>query len=269
MAVPSPPRLEGRDVFFFFLLFPVSMGPTLCVLCDSRFFSSWIIIFFREDSLDDCGRPCDPLSCFIFSALWLRCSQSLLVQVIQSGKDLDLTCSTTFLFRDATCLQAGPMSLDCPVNPFGRSDSSRPSLPPDVPSGEQQRGAFPASERSRWRQDALHAQQRCYNILQGGMDVAPSFPKAYDVFLGTPGASLDLFLQDKGTESPNSIISKDSLTPTTFYVSKRCMERMSIFRLFICWLRDFCSLVLFFLVTKTREDRLSASTGIFFLKTQL
>ena len=50
------------------------------------------------------------------------------------------------------------MSLDWPVNLFGRSDSSTPLLPPDVPSGEQQLGAFPASERFRWRQGALHAQ---------------------------------------------------------------------------------------------------------------
>ena len=30
--------------------------------------------------------------------------------------------------------------------------------------------------------------RRYYNVLQGGMDVAPSFPKACDVLLGTPGA---------------------------------------------------------------------------------
>ena len=50
------------------------------------------------------------------------------------------------------------VSLDWPVNPFGRCDPSRSSLPPDVPSGEQQRGAFPASTHSRWRQGALHTQ---------------------------------------------------------------------------------------------------------------
>ena len=55
------------------------------------------------------------------------CDFSLLAQENQSAKGFDLTCSKTFLFRDATCL------------PVGRSDSSRPSLPPDVPSGEQQR----------------------------------------------------------------------------------------------------------------------------------
>ena len=30
------------------------------------------------------------------------------------------------------------------------------------------------------------------------MDVGPSFPKAWDALLGTPGVSLDLFSQDKG-----------------------------------------------------------------------
>ena len=55
------------------------------------------------------------------------------------------------------------MTLDWPVNPFGRSDSSRPSLPPDVPSGAQQRGTFQASLCSHWRQGALQAQPQ---ILQ-------------------------------------------------------------------------------------------------------
>ena len=50
--------------------------------------------------------------------------------------------------------------------------------------------------------------RRYYNVLQGGMDVAPSFPKACDVLLGTRGALLDLFSPDKGTESPNSIFLK-------------------------------------------------------------
>ena len=162
--------------------------------------------------LGDCGRPCDPLSCLLFSALWLRCSQSLLVQVTPSAKDVDLTCSLTFLFRDATCLPVGPMSLEWLVNPFGRSDLSGPSLPPDVSSGEQQRVALPASERSRWRQGALHAQPQILQRSTGWMDVAPSFPEACDVLLGTPGALVDLLAPDKGTESSNSIISKNSWT---------------------------------------------------------
>ena len=87
----------------------------------------------KGDSLGDCGRPCDPLSCLLFTALWLRCSQTLVVHEIPSTKDVDLTCTVTSLFRAVTCLPIKPMSLDWPVNPFGRSDSSRASLPPDAP----------------------------------------------------------------------------------------------------------------------------------------
>ena len=95
-------------------------------------------------------------SIFLFSALWLRCNYSRLVQ--QSAKDLDLTCFTTFPFSAVTCLPVGPMSLEWLIDPFVRSDLSRSSLPPEVFSGEQQIGAFPASTRSRWRHDALQAQ---------------------------------------------------------------------------------------------------------------
>ena len=109
--------------------------------------------------------------------------------------------------------------------------------------------------------------RRYYNVLQGGM--TPSFLKAYDVLLGTPGASLDLFSPDKGTDSSNSIISKNSWTTTTSFVSRKCMQRTSFFKLSRYWLHDFDSLVRFYLIMKIREDRLSASTGIFFLKTQL
>ena len=122
---------------------------------------------FREDSLDDCGRPCHPLSCLFFSALWLRCSPTMLVQETPLVKNVDITCSTTSLFGDATCLPKGPMSLDWPVNPCGRSDPSVPSLPPGALSGAQQRGTFPASERSHWRQGALHAQPQILQCTTG------------------------------------------------------------------------------------------------------
>ena len=39
--------------------------------------------------------------------------------------------------------------------------------------------------------------RKFYSVLQGGMDAAPSFPKACDVLLRTPGALLDLFSPDK------------------------------------------------------------------------
>ena len=95
--------------------------------------------------------------------------------------------------------------------------------------------------------------RRYYNVLQGGMDVATSCPKACDVLLGTPGAWLDLFFSRKGTAYSNSNISKDSwTTTTTVFVSRKCMARTSFFRLSRCWLRDFDSLVPFFLTMRMR-----------------
>ena len=59
------------------------------------------------------------------------------------------------------------MSLDWPVHPFGRSDSSVPLLPPDAPSDGLRRVALPASERSRWRQWILQAQPRIVQRTTG------------------------------------------------------------------------------------------------------
>ena len=193
----SPPGGPRR------LLFPVSM--CFCawwLFLDSRFYVDHHSAS-RGFSLGDCGRPCDPLSCLLFSALWLRCSPSLLMQKITSSKDADLTCSKT-LFRDATCLPLGPMSLGWPVNPFGRSA-------PVVPSGDQRQGTLSASERSRWRQDALQAQPQ---ILQrttwwDGCGHLP-FRRLAMYYLERPGPYWICF-PNKRTESPNSIISKNSL----------------------------------------------------------
>ena len=102
-----------------FRRFPVSMGSN-CVLSLTR----GVIVHdaascSREDSLDECGCPCDALSCLLFSALWPQ-SQSILVQETQSAKDIDMTCSKMFPIKATTCLQVGPMSLDWPVDPFAR-----------------------------------------------------------------------------------------------------------------------------------------------------
>ena len=97
-----------------------------------------------------------------FTALWLRCNQSRLVQETQSVKDIDLICFKTFPIKAVSCLQVGPMSLDWLVDPFARFDHSRLSLFLEVPSGEQQQGAFPASTRCHWRHDALQAQPQIY-----------------------------------------------------------------------------------------------------------
>ena len=220
----------------------------------------------REDSLYECERTCEALSCLFFTALWLQSNQSILVQETQSAKDIDLTCFKTFPIKAATCLQVGSMSLDWPVDPFARLDHSRSSISPEVPSDEQQRGALPASTRSRWRQNTLQAPPQvlqhttgwdgCGRFLSGGLRC---------ITWNTRGLIGSVF-PNKRTECWNSNISRSSLTTTTSYVSRRCMERTSISRLFRCWLRDLGFLVLLFLKTKTREDRLSAFTGTFYLK---
>ena len=192
----------------------------------------------------------------LFSALWLRCNQSTSVQETQSAKDTDMTCSKTLPIKATTCLQVGPMSLDWPVDPWARFDFSRSSLPPEVPSGEQQLGAFPACTRPVGDRTLFKHNRRYCNVPKGGMDVAVSFPKACGVLLGTPGPRWICFTQTKEQRAQTQIFQKDSLTPTTFDVSRRCMERTSIFRLFRYWLRDFGSLLTLFLITRTREGRL-------------
>ena len=172
LASPLFRRLAGRGAFFCGFPFRSVLHFVLSLTRGVALHDS--ISCSREDSLDECGRPCDTLSCLLFSALWLPCNQSVLVQETQSAKNLDLTCFKTFPFTAVTCVQVGPMSLDWPVDPFARFDHSRSSLPPEVPSGEQQLGAFPASTNSRWRQDALQAQPQ---ILQRtkGWDVCGPF----------------------------------------------------------------------------------------------
>ena len=156
--------------------------------------------YSRENSLDECGRPCDPLSCLLFSALWLRCSQSIFVQETPSAKDVDLTCFTTFLFRDATCLLVGLMSLDWPVNPFSRSDSSRPSLPSlMLPATDYNELLFLLLNVSRWRQGTLQIQPTVFQCTTGwdGCGLSP-FRRLAMHYLEHQGVSLDLFSQDKG-----------------------------------------------------------------------
>ena len=194
----------------------------------------------REDSLYECDPTCEALSCLFFTALWLQSNQSILVQETQSAKDIDLTCFKTFPMQAATCLQVGPMSLDWPVDPFARFDYSRSSLSPEVPSDEQQRGVLPASTRSRWRQNALQAPPQVLQRTTGWDGCGPFLSRGLRCITWNTRVSLDLFSPNRRTESSNSNISRSSLTPTTSYVSRRCMERTSISRLFRCWLRELC-----------------------------
>ena len=186
----------------------------------------------REDSLFERVGPCDTLSCLFLSALWLQRSQSILVQETQPAKDIDLTCFRTFLIKATTCLQVGSMSLDWPVDPIARFDQSRPSSSPEDPIVEQQRGAFPASTRSRWRQDALQPPQ----VLQGiaGWDACGHFlDGGLRCVTWNTRVSLDRFFPSRRTENSNSNISRSYLTTTTSYVSRRCIEGTSISRLWL------------------------------------
>ena len=240
LASPLFPRLAGRGTFFcgfpfrwvlhfeFYLIGGVALHESPS--CS------------REDSLDECGRPCDPLSCLLFSALWLRCNQSSLVQETQSASYLDLTC-------------------DWLINLLGRFDSSRSSLLPNVPSGEQQLRAFPASTHSRWRHDALQTQPHVSQRTTGWDGRGPFFFEGLRCISWNTRGLVGSFSPDKGTENSNSNVSKDSWTTTTLFVSRKCMERTSFFRLSRCWLRDFDSLVPFYLTMRMREDRLSVFTG--------
>ena len=119
-----------------------------------------VTLYTRENPLNECGRPCDNLSCPCFTALWLQLSQSFLIQENKPAKDIDLTCFKTFPNRSTTCLQVGPMSLDWPLDPIARFDQSSPSSSPEDLNDEQQGGALPASSRSRWRRDALQPPRR-------------------------------------------------------------------------------------------------------------
>ena len=68
---------------------------------------------------------------------------------------------------------SGTHVLGLACYPFGKSDPSRSSLPPEVPSGEQQLRAFPASFRSLWRQDALETQPQILQRTTGWDGCSP------------------------------------------------------------------------------------------------
>ena len=200
LASPLFRRLAGRGLFFFWFLLRWVLHLAAFVI--PGFTEHRSSFSFREDSLDDCGRPCDPLSCLLFSALWLRCSPTILVQETPSVKNVDTTCSTTSLFGDATCLPVGPMSLDWPVHPCGRSDPSGPSLPPGALSGAQQRGAFPAIGYSRWRQGALHAQAQILQRATGWDGCGPFLSEALRcITWNTRGLVGSVFTRQRNTES--------------------------------------------------------------------
>ena len=198
----------------------------------------------REDSLYECELTCEALSCLLFTALWLQSNQSVLVQETQSAKDIDLTCSKMLLIKATTCLQVGPCPWIGLLILFARFDFSRSSLSPEVPSDEHQQGSLPVSTRSRWRRNNLQAPPHELQPTKGWDGCGPFLSEGMPCIIwNTKGLVGSVFSRQRNRELKFKIL-KDSLTPTTFYVSKKCIERTSISRLFMCWLRDLGFLVL-------------------------
>ena len=104
------------------------------------------------------------------------------------------------------------MSLDWPVDPFARSEFPDLRCLLKFPAANNNKVLFqpplvPVGDRVFF----THS-RRYSNVLQGGMGAVPSFPNDCIVLPGTPGALLDLFSPDRGTENPNSVTSKNYWT---------------------------------------------------------
>ena len=215
----------------------------------------------REDSLYQCGRPCDALSCLFFSALWLQGNQSILVLETQSAKHIDLTCFKTFPIKATICLQVGPMSLHWPVDPSARFDDSRSSLFPEVPSDKQQRAALPVSTSSRRRQNTIQAPPL---VLQRstGLDGYGPFRRSEVYYLEHQGSHWIFSLQAKEQRIKLKYLKK------FFETNILCLQEVDekdeyLQAVQVLAPRLSFFLVLSFLNTKTREDRRSAFIGTF------
>ena len=113
------------------------------------------------------------------------------------------------------------------------------------------------------KQDALRAQPQMLQRTTGW----DGFPMVFDVLFETPGALLDLFSPNKGTESSNSSISKNSWTTTSFLQEEHGKDEfLQAIKVLDPRFRLFGT---FFLIMNMWKDRVSAPTGIFFLKTHL
>ena len=224
----------------------------------------------REDSLYECEPTCEALSSLFFTALWLQSNQSILVQETQSAKDIDLTCFKAFQIQAATCLQVGPMSLDFPVDPFARFDCSRSSRSLEVPSNEQQRGALPASTRSRWRQDALQAPPQILQRTTGWDGCVPFlFEDLRCVTWSTRGLVGSVFSKQKNREFKLKYLKKLFDTNNILCLQEVHGKDEYLWAIQVLAPRFMFFGTFFFMKTKTRKDRLSAFTGTFHLKNLL
>ena len=108
-ASPLFRRLAGRGSFFRGFPFRWALQFVVSLVHCTTFRD--LAPCTRKDSLNECSRPCDALSCLFVTALWLRQSQSILLQV-QQANDIAWTCFKTLPIESVTCLQVVLVSLE-------------------------------------------------------------------------------------------------------------------------------------------------------------
>ena len=186
----------------------------------------------REDSLNERVGPCDTLSCFFFSALWLQRSQSILVQ-----ENSQRRISISLVSRRSRSRPPHAYKWDpCPW--IGLWIRLQDSINPDLPS----RLKIPLLTKNEALFQLPHTpvggrmlfnHLKHYRVLQVEMHVAIfPFRRHAMCYLEHQGSRWIGFFPSRRRENSNSNISRVSLTPTTFHVTRRCMERTSISRLF-------------------------------------
>ena len=184
----------------------------------------------------------------------------------KSAKVIDMTCSKMFPIKATTCSQVGPMSLDWLVDPFARFDFSRSSPSPEVPSGEQQRGALPASTRSRWRQDALQAPPQILQRTAGWDGCGPFFSEGMRCFIWNTRFLVGSVFSRQKEQRIQTQISQKTPGQQQHYLSPRSAWKGRVSSGYSgvgSAISVFCT---FILENENGEDRLSAFTGTFYLK---
>ena len=154
--------------------------------------------------------------------------------------------------------------MDWLVDPFLRFDHSRPSLSPEFLNDHPQQGAFPVSTRSRLRQSTLRPPPQVLQRI-AGLDVYGLFRRSFGVLLGTPEVSLDFFRTEQGVR-PQLFQEALALGQQHLLCLQALYGKDEYFQAIQVLAPRFRFFGIFFLETKTREDRLSSFTGTFHLK---
>ena len=256
MAAVSPPRFSAA--------WRVE-APFSTVSRFDGFYTLYSLWLAAYDSLYECGRPCDTMSCLFCTAFGFSGANPYWCRRFSQRRRSTWLASR----RAQSILPHAYKWSPCPWT--GRwirlQDSINPDLPPPLktPTTNNNEALFQLPH-APVGDGTLFNHLKYYKVLQVGIHVALSVMEVCDVLLGTPGVSLDRFCPRRRTESSNSNIWGSSLTTTTSYVSRKYTEETSISRLFRCWLRDLGFLVPSFLETKMQGDRSYASTRIFCLR---